>query len=396
MRRSAVAAVAAGIVLVTIIGIANRLGFGPVASDAPTHYRGVALGGRQDSPDLRAYIDAFGTLGHGAGSYDTWTTAGRPRDAAGAPVNDPLEIALLQLERMRREDLFDTRQRVIRLLWGDVGLPLHAQPHSVTTDVYDPRFASLDNLVHMEYAVNSVIYVFRPQVSNQRLLIYHQGHLGDFVLGVETIRFFLQQGYTVAALTMPLRGMNSRPSVEIDHQRLWLTDHEDFRRLESERFFPVRLFLEPVVVLLNYALAEQAYDLVAMVGLSGGGWTTTLVAALDPRVDRSYPVAGSMPLALHDSGDYEQRHPRLYAAATYPDLYVLGALGASRRQIQILNRYDPCCFGGTGDEAYAARIARTVRRLGGGAFDVWSDTTHREHKISAAARAVIQDDLARP
>ena len=302
---------------------------------------------------------------------------------------------------MSHEDFIDTRQRVIRLLWGDSGLPLHAQPHSVTMDVYDPRFASLENLlridrlvVQMEYAVNSIIYVLRPQESNQRLMIYHQGHLGDFVLGVETIQFFLRQGYTVAALTMPLRGMNSRPTVEIDRERLWLTDHEDFRRLESEHFFPVRLFLEPVVVLLNYALAEQAYDLVGMVGLSGGGWTTTLAAALDPRVDRSYPVAGSMPLALHGFGDYEQRHPRLYAAATYLDLYVLGTLGDGRRQVQILNRYDPCCFGGTGFEAYVERVARTVRRLGDGTFDVWSDTTHREHKISAAGLAVIRADLA--
>ena len=400
-RRSAVAAVAASIAFVTIIGAVNRLG--PVEADAPTHYRGVALGGRRDSPDLRTWIDTFGTMGHGTGSYDAWTTAGRPRDASGAPVNDPLEITLVRLEGMRRKDMIDTRQRVIRLLWGDAGLPHQAEPLSVTTDVLDPRFASLDNLVridrlvvHMDYALNSIIYVFRPQTPNQRLLIYHQGHLGGFVLGIETIRFFLQQGYTVAALAMPLKGMNSRPSIEIHGERLTLSSHEDFRRLEAERFFPVRLFLEPVVVLLNYVLAEQAYDLVAMVGLSGGGWTATLVAALDPRVDRSYPVAGSMPLALHDSGDYEQRHPQLYAAATYPDLYVLGALDDGRRQVQILNRYDPCCFGGTSYEAYAARIAGILRRLGGGTFDVWSDTTHREHKISAAARAVIQDDLARP
>src|SRR5262249_22462717 len=33
------------------------------------------------------------------------------------------------------------------------------------------------------------------------------------------------------------------------------------------------------------------------------------------------------------------------AIAGYPDLYVLGALGAGRRQIQVLNRKDNCCFG---------------------------------------------------
>lgn len=33
-----------------------------------------------------------------------------------------------------------------------------------------------------------------------------------------------------------------------------------------------------------------------MVGLSGGGWTTTDYSALDPRITLSLPVAGSLPL----------------------------------------------------------------------------------------------------
>ena len=48
-----------------------------------------------------------------------------------------------------------------------------------------------------------------------------------------------------------------------------------------------------------------------MAGLSGGGWTTTLVGALDPRIDRLYPVSGSLPMHLRrtlksDLGDWEQ------------------------------------------------------------------------------------------
>ena len=109
----------------------------------------------------------------------------------------------------------------------------------------------------------------------------------------------------------------------------------------------MRFFVEPITVFLNYAVEEYAYDLVAMVGLSGGGWTTTLYAALDPRIARSYPVAGTLPLYLESGGDYEQTHPGLYALANYPELYVLGTYEGERRQIQVLNRYDPCCFGGT-------------------------------------------------
>jgi hypothetical protein len=45
-------------------------------------------------------------------------------------------------------------------------------------------------------------------------------------------------------------------------------------------------------------------------------------------------------------GDIEQFLPELYRnIAGYPDLYVLGAYGRGRKQIQIMNRNDDCCFG---------------------------------------------------
>ena len=56
-----------------------------------------------------------------------------------------------------------------------------------------------------------------------------------------------------------------------------------------------------------------------MAGLSGGGWTTTIASALDPRIVLSFPVAGSVPFAMrdehpgdpyHDLGDFEQERAR--------------------------------------------------------------------------------------
>jgi PhoPQ-activated pathogenicity-related protein len=37
------------------------------------------------------------------------------------------------------------------------------------------------------------------------------------------------------------------------------------------------------------------YKHIVMAGLSGGGWTTTISAAIDPRITLSMPIAGSMP-----------------------------------------------------------------------------------------------------
>ena len=61
-----------------------------------------------------------------------------------------------------------------------------------------------------------------------------------------------------------------------------------------------------------------------MSGLSGGGWTTTMVSAIEPRLTHIYPVAGSMPFEVDIDlaatglnfssarGDYEQSNQFFY------------------------------------------------------------------------------------
>ena len=133
-----------------------------------------------------------------------------------------------------------------------------------------------------------------------------------------------------------------------------------------------------------------------MVGISGGGWTTVLIAAIDPRIKCSYPVAGSFPIYLRasrDWGDYEQTVPNLYRVANYPELYVMGAYGSGRKQLQILNKYDSCCFAGVKYQTYEDTIRQAVMKLGEGGFEVLLDDTHKEHKISNYALTVILNDL---
>ena len=107
--------------------------------------------------------------------------------------------------------------------------------------------------------------------------------------------------------------------------------------------------MEPIARTVNYLLAHHSeLHEVDMIGLSGGGWTTTVYAAIDPRIVKSIPVAGTLPLYLrgdHYNHDLEQYVPELYRVAGYKDLYVRGAVGTGRLQLQILNRYDDCCFG---------------------------------------------------
>ena len=374
-------------------GLQVRLNTESFAWEPPRSYRGVALGDREDNAYIRAWIDRYGTLGHGVNSYDHWLS------------NKFVELRndLGRLDRTSAEELDATRQRLISFIWREAGFPAGKTPHAITKGFADSRYAGLDNLasverieMRMEFGAKSIIDLFHPRNSNGRLLIYHQGHGGDFFKGIDTIQFFLRHGYAVAGFAMPLLGMNGPLVIETRDGSITLRNHGEFRVLDSDVFSPFRFFVEPVTVFLNYAVEEYGYDMVAMVGFSGGGWTTTLYAALDPRIARSYPVAGTLPLTIQSGGDYEQNHPNFYALVNYLELYVLGTFGGERRQIQVLNRYDSCCFGGTEYVRYEEHVARTAQRVGNGSFSVFSDETHREHKISEAALAVILNDLERP
>ncbi len=179
-----------------------------------------------------------------------------------------------------------------------------------------------------------------------------------------------------------------------------IISHDDLGHLKfSDNSSAIKFFVEPVAVVFNYMEKYYNYDSVSMVGISGGGWTTVLYSAIDTRIPRSYPVAGSLPLNLRfqdvaaDWGDWEQILPELYSIANYTDLYIMGSYGDGRKQLQILNYYDPCCFGGDRYKLYEGYVKEMVAKLGKGTFEVFSDDSHHDHKISNLALTEILNDL---
>jgi len=275
------------------------------------------------------------------------------------------------------------------------------QLHEVESDISDSRYNDFQNLkridrltVEMEYGINSISYLFIPEKSNEKLILYHQGHGGDFILGEDTIQFFLDRNFTVLASTMPLVGMNNQPVVEIDGLgKIKLISHDQLRLLEVNNFNPMRIFLDPIRINLNFIEMEYDFNRYSMVGLSGGGWTTVVYSAIDERISDSFTVAGSMPFYLRvderDIGDYEQTNIDLYQNVNYLELYVLSAYGDGRKHVQIFNKNDPCCFSGNGYETYEFVIKEKILQLGKGNFQVFVDDTHNEHKISDTALEYI-------
>ncbi|HUQ71661.1 MAG TPA: hypothetical protein VM165_19185 [Planctomycetaceae bacterium] len=85
---------------------------------------------------------------------------------------------------------------------------------------------------------------------------------------------------------------------------------------------------------------------VAVSGLSGGGWQTIVISALDPRVTLSNPVAGYSSIRTRarngqDLGDSEQTPVDLTTTADYAQLT---ALMAPRATLLTYNAQDNCCF----------------------------------------------------
>ena len=304
---------------------------------------------------------------------------------------------LIQIKRA--EDVTKKRDALIRYIWQGKGIPSLKLPDKVEEQIEDERYATLfesdlkqiDKItVRMEHGLESIAYHFIPKKCCNKLIVYHQGHRGDFIKGINTIRACLRKGYSVMAFSMPLLGMNNKPTVYLERfGKFTLTKHEHLKLLQA----PIKYFMEPITVALNYA-KKFNYDEIHMLGISGGGWTTTIYAAIDTRIMQSFPVAGSYPIYLRsesrrDWGDFEQTLPDLYRIANYPELYVMGSYGDRRKQIQMLNQYDSCCFAGIKFRTYEKTVKDVVADLGKGEFRVFLDQSHEDHKISEKALSVI-------
>ena len=307
-----------------------------------------------------------------------------------------------------KSDIEKKRNDLTEFFWnvGSLQRVQHdGQLPEIESDIYDSRYNDLQNLkridkliVEMEYGIDSVSYLLLPEESNQKLILYHHGHDGDFILGSDTIQFFLERNFTVLAMTMPLVGMNNQPIVGIDgFGEMKLISHDQFNLLEKNNLNPMKLFINPIQVNLNYLDKEYDFKRYSIIGLSGGGWTGLVYSAIDDRISDSFSIASSLPFYLRvdarDIGDYEQTNVNLYKITNYLELYVLAGYGDDRKHIQIFNKDDPCCYSGIGYESYEFFIKNKLVELGKGSFQILIDDTHNEHKISDTMLEYIRKNI---
>jgi hypothetical protein len=99
---------------------------------------------------------------------------------------------------------------------------------------------------------------------------------------------------------------------------------------------------------LDYLYTHPAVDRarIGMTGLSGGGWQTIMLSALDERIGPAAPVAGhssylSRLERMSDIGDIEQNPADVFSSIDYAHL---AAMRAPRPTLFIYNAEDNCCF----------------------------------------------------
>jgi hypothetical protein len=330
----------------------------------------------------------------------------------GIPILTPLLAAPLLDDRAvtihSAEEAQQKRTALIKYLWGSEGFPERRLPDLVKTNVATPvshltHLARVDEL-RMDTApgLQGLAYHFVADRPNGELVVVHHGHgctldddpsAADVGYGLQrTIHALLREGYGVLGVFMP----HMQPGD--------CTGQHDAMFKTNSTGSPIRFFLEPTAIALNYVKTQSRaagfspYRAFHMIGLSGGGWTTTVYAAIDPSIRCSFPVAGTIPLYLRTGGsvgDREQFEPSFYKIAGYPDLYILSSAEPGRSQVQILLKRDDCCFGEAQHDAkssgasyadamreYERRVQAVVNQRATGSFRLQIDETAPSHMIS--------------
>jgi len=194
---------------------------------------------------------------------------------------------------------------------------------------------------------------------SQQLTIYHEGHNAPGRLGLvdalmpdaHDLLVELLQFSDVLYMDMPMLGINSQQKLVLKGRETASTTHNRFALMDAPGKSALSFFLNPINLALDRVASQ--YTTIKMIGRSGGGWTTTMYAALDPRISESVSVAGTAPIVARSSesdgrddlGDWEQYGANIYQWLDYQDLYALAGKGG-RRHEQLYFEFDNCCFSG--------------------------------------------------
>jgi len=215
------------------------------------------------------------------------------------------------------------------------------------------------------YGVSSNAILTKGNNSEKKcLLIYIQGHGGNpfnFDYHNKILKDFNKNGCDVLSMSMLGRGLNKglaifptrfgelklKPNLEGNHG-----NYSFFFDANEPNLDPLSLFLYPHMEIIDAAIKKYKYNDISMVGISGGGWYTTWLAALMPKIDKSIIYAGGMPFEFriygNMHGDWETVYSKIYDHVNYYNLFQMALIdreGKKSREVYLIyNDEDSCCY----------------------------------------------------
>ena len=275
-------------------------------------------------------------------------------------------------------DALDTPRRVV---WGRVLEP-------------DPayRIRKLRYEIFPDYWIPALLYEPTGGSGTLPVVLNPNGHhSGGKACIYKQLRCANLARRGVLALNMEFIGMG-----ELQSDRV----HNNIALLNLTGLAGVGLFYLALKKGLDILLAHDRADAnrVGVTGLSGGGWQTIVISALDERVTLSVPVAGYTGTRARvgctsDIGDLEQVPVDLTTVLDYQDMT---AMLAPNPALLILNENDTCCFQTkrTKPVIYDA-VLPTYRAFGAAArFECYSNRDPGTHNYDGDNRAQFYRFLA--
>ena len=321
-------------------------------------------------------------------------------------------------ENSIKDNLLQTREKIILTIWDDVQLPPNL-PDKIEKKIDDEIFEKIpynkqtdSYTVTMKHDVYSKIFLLHPIIQNNELIILNNGHGGrihdptDLYSEINTVRFFLNKGYSVLIVSLPLEGINNRPIVMpsdnlelnelmkmeydeiVDEGKFKLEHHLHFEFLKNNDFNPMSYFFEPINSTLNSIDDEYDFDKYHMIGISGGGWVSAVYSAIDERISTTHSIAGMVPIEYlieEDRGHWEIEE--LGKIIDYTDVYTLSTLN-ERKFLQFFNSNDPCCFGKGQDLSFSEIVLENAEKLENSSYNLFTINNYF-HKINPEIMKVI-------
>lgn len=200
------------------------------------------------------------------------------------------------------------------------GYPSNASPSAITVGYTGSQvhnmlrvnltgYSSIDRLTYTRldgqgYTWTHIVYHFK-QASPVGLFIIHSGHGSEGGTTAEDMtNRTLSEGYDVLVCAMPISTgcENTENNPNVSSAGSGTANHNTILSggLDSASYLPLQLFFFSTIEALNYLDQNYSYSDYYAAGLSGGGWSVTLLAALDyQRIAKAFCVRGMKPRSFN-------------------------------------------------------------------------------------------------